>query len=204
MMMELYSVNNYSTIKGSHMKTIIIFLMSLTFFTSLAHAVPNTFSVGETVSASKMNQNFNALENAIGSAISEVTFITRYTAINYGTSYGSSGSEVATASCAADEVITGASCSCLTTGANFSVTNFGQVAYCDIAGDSVVGSCSANSLVYINGLYGPPITVYARCAKVTDTASPSASLSPAQETELFDLQDRIAEQMDILNTRVKK
>ncbi len=185
------------------MKVAILIFAAFTFLAPIAHAVPNTFSAGESVSASKMNQNFTALENALGNTISQLTITTRYAGYNFGTTYGSLASEVATASCLEDEVITGGTCSCITENSNFNNTNFGQVSFCTIAGNNIVGSCMANSMVYDDGLYGPPISIFINCAKVISTAAPVSLAAFSEDIELIELQDKISEQMRILQNRTK-
>ena len=181
--MKAREINFSKLILSGFMIFVFLFSLNQAFAADL---VPNTFSAGEVISASEMNANFNSLEQAINTVSSDLSqaINTVYSTIRWiedpaGNTFASS-SDTATATCLANEVITGGTCSCTATNFNSSISNWGSVWFCDIVGKSVIGVCASRDLLYDSNKYGPPIKVYAICASAT-TVEPS--ISPLSVTE---------------------
>ena len=128
--------------------------------------VPNTFQSGDIVSASKINANFTALENATQNAIDYLTITIREN--------GSSGnvsswvtSELISVSCNHGELLVGGVCSCAHADFTTSNTNLGWVAACGFSSNGVLGFTATDLSVSDSWKNGPPITVQAVCASAT-------------------------------------
>ena len=136
--------------------------------------VPNQFSSGGTASASEVNQNFNALADAINSNGGDIDIL--YSAVNnmglvtqiyFSTSDGNTEitnlSAIVIATCPEDTLLVGGSVACNSADFDSTTTNFGVVSISDIADNSIIGACSADALLFRDGLYGPPVTANAVC-----------------------------------------
>lgn len=166
-----------SNSRGIRAVIICIVIISLFVAASTTYAAPYTFSEGEVVSASKMNANFSALESAINSSSNISRRVVIESAVK-GISYSWYFSEMITASCGANEILSGGSCSCAHNDWNSSTTNTGAVSFCDFFGNTVLGSCESDGYFGDSNKYGPPITVYAVCLStgsslnLMDTSTP--------------------------------
>jgi|GEM_PF-6024601 len=168
---------------------VFIFTTSNVFAGNL---VPNTFTNGETISSSKMNDNFTSLEGAVNTAITNVSITQRSNGSSHNIS-NNMGSEVVTQTCATDEILFGGTCSCFHSNNDSTTTNFGVLAYCDIVGNAILGTCFSEALTYSSFKYGPAVTVNASCvARVTvadGTTSPAASLKSLASVQAQEIQD---------------
>jgi hypothetical protein len=106
------------------------------------------------------------------------TFIVE-TAYNFGTSYGSCCSEVATATCPTESIMTGGGVQCSSDNFNSSTTNFGVINSSAPAGNSYLGGCYADALSYSTLKFGPAITVFAVCAYSANATSQATSAGVA-------------------------
>lgn len=93
------------------------------------------------------------------------------TAYDYGTTYAPISSEIAIATCPDESIMTGGGVWCSADNFNSSTTNFGVINGSFPAGNSYLGSCSADGILYSSLLLGPAITAYAVCAYSTYAAS---------------------------------
>ena len=151
-------------------------------FSASAVNIPNTFTANAPASASEVNANFSALSvavdantsdigvvaNSLNSVITDLTSAYRFTAIyytsyNYSFTFGSSTSEVASATCPTGSILVGGGVECRTDLANWSTTNFGVVNATLPVGNTILGGCTAEALTYSALKWGPPVTVRAIC-----------------------------------------
>ncbi len=132
---------------------------------------------------------------SVGLNTAELNTTTRTNYSDKGTSYGSQVSEVITVSCNNDELITGGSCSSQSDDNDSSTTNWGVLHSCTIAGNSIIGSAYADALVYDANKFGPAITVYAICAKVSNT------LTKMSDKDTYALEDAIAKMQEEMEER---
>jgi hypothetical protein len=106
-------------------------------------------------------------------------------------------SEVLTATCPTDSILTGGGVVCNAGGLeDWGTTNFGVVSGSTPAGNSYIGLCSADALTFNSAKFGPPIRVYATClsfsylqakasAKSTKLFADSPQGEPSSETLLM-------------------
>jgi hypothetical protein len=138
--------------------------------------IPNTFTSGTPAVAAEVNANFTAVKTAVddnnNDIISLVTALDSayrfteiyFTAVDFSTSFGSSVSEVLTTTCPTGSILVGGGVKCSGTGGtNSTFTNFGVVNATIPAGNSIIGTCSADAITYSNLKNGPGITVTAIC-----------------------------------------
>ena len=112
-------------------------------------------------------------ESTNTSVILNTTIRTNYS--DMGTSYGSTGSEIVSVSCNADEIITGGTCEATSENMNSDTTNWGVVHACDIADNFILGNGYADFILYDPNKYGPAFTVHAVCAKLNSTIGKTSS-----------------------------
>jgi hypothetical protein len=107
----------------------IVTALALLQITSIVHAgeiVPNTFSSGDTVSASKMNDNFSELEFYLLGAVDYLTITVRENSdSNNSTFWGVS--DVVIVTCNVDELLVGGNCTSDHDDFNSSTTNYGII-----------------------------------------------------------------------------
>jgi len=174
-MMDQFTVINLKNGGRGMSKTVFIAILVLLVTTKIASAsvtaVPNTFSSGQTVSSSKINQNFDTLETAIDGKLGTVLFVSRTTVLrpNYG-SFLTSG--IASASCLPGEIATGVSCSCndgYSSGdPGYIDSNLGTLYGCDFGytGNYAMGACVADGYMSDTSLPGPAVSVTIVCSSV--------------------------------------
>lgn len=154
----------------------------LTSYIYAGDIVPNIFKPGDIVSASKMNQNFEALENSFSNAIESVTTTVRVNGAPFNTDSWAI-SKIFTVQCNPGEVLTGGNCTSVHADQDLDTTNIGIIASCVITETSVLGA----SVVFpeISDLlkFGPPITVQAICASAVTVDGIQAMAAIAEDTE---------------------
>lgn len=160
--------------------------------------VPNTFSAGDTVSASRMNQNFEALENAVEGAMGDVFIAVRQNGAAYETSSWAV-SDVMSIQCNSGELLTGGMCSPSHPDRNADTTNLGYVVSCAITPTAVIGFSAAIFDIADTGKYGPAITVQAVCASALPVgdilANRSSRVVSTSEPTLTEEDEMIIERM---------
>lgn len=164
---RIENVTTSCPIIGLIVATICLMIAPLSF---AGEIVPNTFSAGDTVSASRMNQNFEALESAVEGGISDIIITIR----ENGSAYNTESwvvSQLYTAQCSAGELLTGGMCTPTHTDQNFENTNIGFIGSCKITSTSVSGFTTAYYEFHDDSNYGPPITVQAICARAVTVGS---------------------------------
>ena len=153
-----------------NLKNVLAIACAFFLVVSLANAgdiVPNSFSKGDVVSASKMNQNFAELENAFGDALSWLYLRYDYTVDDRGVY--ANVSDGIYARCNAGEVLVTATVSCISSDFDPSTTNWGLVNDQSIYYDSdtdewyVYGECSSDALLYDSSKYGPAVKICLIC-----------------------------------------
>ena len=102
------------------------------------------------------------------------TFVVE-TQSDFGTSFGSSNSEIVIATCPIGSILTGGGVRCSSDNFDFSTTNFGVINASNPAGNSYLGACYANAIIYSSLKFGPAITAYAVCASSVNAASLQAT-----------------------------
>lgn len=142
------------------MKTlgIIIFIL---FFSTIAYAettTPNTFVSGTTVIAEAMNENFTVLVNGINKNTQEINnmdkpVITIYSETNV--------EGVGSVSCKENERILGGGCYC--SGGGATTTNYANLFACIPDGNSWLGGCYDDKVLYQTSKDKSPIVIFAIC-----------------------------------------
>lgn len=191
----------------------IIQVILLATFASAADIIkPYTFVNGATADANQVNANFDTVYGQTNINTSNINMLANSNItgissriVSSGSAYYASGANVSAlsvTSCAADEYITGGSCSCTHANFNSTTTNWGVVNYCSPVGNSMVGSCFADAITYNQYKFGPPITTYSICATISKTLGKTVpktvneSVEAKYQAELRETLDKLSRDRD--------
>ena len=160
---------------------------------SNASAVKTYFAVAQDLSIYSLKSTHLVIDVLGYYAASEFIQTTRSTTSNYNTSL-SAGSEAVVATCLANEYLTGGTCSCYSGEFDSSTTNSGTVFVCEVAGNHIVGACTADYGIWDDLKYGPPITVHAICISTSVLELETAlEVSPETLNAINKIESELAE-----------
>lgn len=173
----------------------LIFVLWIFAFSATALAAElSVFQNGQVANAEDVNANFQELSSradanstailTIASALDNAYRATEvvFSSVAFSTSYGSSLSEVLSATCPAGSTLVGGGVQCSTPLTNFATTNAGVVESTIPAGNSIIGTCAANGLSWNSLKFGPGITVRAICL-VTGTFISNSSIEESSDKQ---------------------
>lgn len=179
------------------MKTLII-VISVLLVPMSAYAVetyielivPNTFVAGETATAEAVNSNFTLLANAINKMQTTPTTsieTTRRKKFSAKNTENTSTSEILSVFCLDEEILIGGGCECYSENYDRIMSNWwSALNVCRPFNNGYAGYCLVGYADWDPDKYGPPITVYAICAKtvsnkVNKTQEPAGTIERIQK-----------------------
>lgn len=156
-------------------------------------SIPNVFENGTVADADKINENFTALGTAIDNIAMSTTIRTVFSDKN---TENSGGSEILNIACNAGEILIGGGCACSSNNHDYSTTNWGNLIYCYPYATSYIGGCFTSFSDWDNSKYGPAITVYAICAKITSNKNIKAVKEEKNNEKLNNLIEKLESARD--------
>lgn len=185
------------------MKTFIIVILILlapmsayAVETYIELIVPNTFVAGETATAEAVNSNFTALANAINkmqtNTTTSIETTTRHVVSDKNTDRTTT-SELLSVSCLSGEILISGGCECYSENYDQVMSNYwASLHTCRPFSNGYSGYCLVGYADWDPDKYGPPITVYAICAKISNNKV-NKTQTNEDSTETI---ERIQKQMD--------